>query len=206
MGNNVICFAYYIFSLIIYSSKEVVSLMVSSQQKVSPPPCPVCQQTDQVKRLSVAYESGIEQRFAPPPLPVSKVGMMKSIIVGFFIVFVGSFIILTFATVGGYGTWPQAVQVVLVVIVLAGIVIALVLSLVAFLRIVKGDRQSQQYLPAWDEAMANWDRLYYCKRDDVVFDPQTNKTLSDAAVKSLLAVEKAVPAQQTQTQSAASHQ
>ena len=81
----------------------------------------------------------------------------------------------------------------------------LVLSLIAFLRIVQGDNQTLQYLPAWDEAMENWRRLYYCRRDDVVFDPQTNKTLSDAAVKSMLTVNMSAPAQPAQ-QAAASHQ
>ena len=95
---------------------------------------------------------------APPPMPVSKVGMMKSIVVGLAIVFVGSFIILTFATVGGYGSWPQPLQIVLVALVIAGIVTALVLSFLAFQRVVKGDNQSLQYLPAWDEAMENWRR------------------------------------------------
>ncbi len=155
--------------------------------------------------LQVAYESGAEQRFAPPPMPVSKPGMMKSIVVGFAIVFVGSFIILTFATVGGYGSWPQPVQVVLVVLVIVGIITALILSFLAFQRVVKGDNQTLQYLPAWDEAMENWRRLYYCRRDDVVFDPQTNKILSDAAVKSMLSINMSAAAQPTQ-QAAASHQ
>jgi hypothetical protein len=165
--------------------------MASSQQRISPSPCPVCHQADQVKRLPAAYESGVE-RFAPPPMPVAKVGMMKYITVGFGLVLVGSFIILTWAGVGGYGTWPQPVQIALAVLVLAGIVTALVLSWIAFQRVLKGDLQSQQYLPAWDQAMEHWRRLYYCKRDDVVFDPQTNKTLSDAAVKSLLSVSATV--------------
>jgi hypothetical protein len=178
--------------------------MASSLHKASPP-CPVCQQTDQVLPLQVAYETGVEQRFAPPPMPVSKVGMMKFIIVGFALVFLGSFIILTFATVGGYGSWPQPVQIVLVVLVITGIVTSLVLSLLAFLRVVKGDNQTLQFLPAWDEAMENWRRHYYCKRDDVVFDPQTNKALSDAAVKSMLTVDMSIPAQQIQP-AAASHQ
>jgi len=138
-------------------------------------------------------------------MPVSKVGMMKYILVGFVLVFLGSFIILTFATVGGYGSWPQPVQVVLVVLVIAGIVTTLVLSLVAFLRVVRGDNQTLPYLPAWDEAMENWRRHYYCKRDDVVFDPQTNKALSDAVVKSMLTVNMSVSAQQTQ-KAAATHQ
>ena len=178
--------------------------MASSQHKVSSP-CPVCQQTDQVMPLQAAYETGAEQRFAPPPMPVSKVGMMKSIVVGLAIVFAGSFIILTFATVGGYGSWPQPLQILLAALVIAGIVTALVLSFLAFQRVVKGDNQSLQYLPAWDEAMENWRRHYYCRRDDVVFDPQTNKTLSDAAVKSMLTVNMSTPAQPSQ-QVAASHQ
>ena len=178
--------------------------MASSQHKVSSP-CPICQQTDQTMLLQVAYETGAEQRFAPPPMPVSNVGMMKSILPGFALVFIGSFIILTFATVGGYGSWPQSVQILLAVLVIAGIVTTLILSLVAFLRVVRGDNQSLQYLPAWDEAMENWRRLYYCRRDDVVFDPQTDKTLSDAEVKSMLAVDMSVPAHPTQ-QVAASHQ
>jgi hypothetical protein len=177
--------------------------MTSSKTKVLSP-CPVCQQIDQAMPLQVAYETGAEQRFAPPPMPVAKVGMMKSIVVGFGLVLVGVFIILTFAGVGGYAGWPEPVQITLVVLVLAGIVTALILSFLAFQRIVKGDLTTQQYLPAWDEAMENWRRLAYCKRDDVVYDPQTNKVLEDAAVKSMLTVEKAVPAEQKQP--AASHQ
>ncbi len=177
--------------------------MVSSQHKVLSP-CPVCQQTDQVMPLQVAYESGAEQRFAPPSMPVAKVGMMKSIVVGLAIVFVGSFVIMTFATVGGYGSWPQPVQIILVVLVIAGIITALVLSFLAFQRVVKGDNQTLPFLPAWDEAMEKWRSLSYCRRDDVVFDPQANKAISDAEVKSMLAVNTSAPVQQTQT-SAASH-
>ena len=176
---------------------------MASSQKVSSP-CPVCQQTDQVMPLQVAYETGAEQRFAPPPMPVSKVGMMKSIIVGLAIVFVGSFIILTFATVGGYGTWPQPAQIILAALVIAGIVTALVLSFLAFQRVVKGDNQSLQYLPAWDEAMESWRNLSYCRRDDVVFDPQSSRAIPDAEVKSMLTINTSVPAQSTQ-QAAASH-
>ncbi len=177
--------------------------MATIQHKVSSP-CPVCQQTDQAMPLQVAYETGAEQRFSPPPMPVSKVGMMKSIVVGLAIVFVGVFMIMTFATVGGYNTWPEPVQITLVVLVIAGIITALVLSFLAFQRVVRGDNQTLQYLPAWDEAMEKWRSLSYCRRDDVVFDPQANKTFSDAEVKSMLTVDTSAPVHQTQ-QAAASH-
>jgi len=140
--------------------------------------------------------------------------MMKYIIAGFVLITVGVFFILIWSGVGGYGGWPIAVQIIQVVLTLVAIVAALVLSFVAFLRVVRGDIQSQKYLPAWDQAMENWRRLYYCKRDNVVFDPQTNKVLSDAAVRSLLSVDTALDvatspqqAEQAQTESAqASHQ
>jgi len=147
-------------------------------------------------------------------MPVAKVSMMKYIIAGFVLITVGVFFILIWSGVGGYGGWPIAVQIIQVVLTLVAIVAALVLSFVAFLRVVRGDIQSQKYLPAWDQAMENWRRLYYCKRDNVVFDPQTNKVLSDAAVRSLLSVDTALDvatspqqAEQAQTESAqASHQ
>ena len=180
--------------------------MVSSRQQV--PPCPVCQRTDQVMRLPTAYETGM-QRFAPPPMPVAKVPMMPFILIGFALITLGSFFILIWSGVGGYGGWPTAVQILQVVLTIAGILITLALSLVALLRVVRGDLNSQKLLPAWDEAMEKWRSLYYCKRDDVVFDPQTNKTFTDAALKSLLSLDVAATAHPTQTQTqstAASHQ
>lgn len=187
--------------------------MASSQNRIPPTPCPVCQRTDQIMRLPAAYEAGLT-RFGPPVMPVAKVSMMRSIIIGFALVTVGVFFIFIWSGVGGYAGWPMAVQVIQIVLTLAAIVAALVLSLLAFLRVVRGDLQSQKYLPAWDQAMENWRRLYYCKRDNVVFDPQTNKVLSDAAVRSLLSVDTTLDvatspqqAEQAQTESAqASHQ
>jgi len=76
-----------------------------------------------------------------------------------------------------------------VVLTILAIVAALVLSFVALRRVVAGDMKSQQYLPAYDEAIAKWNSLYYCKRDDVVFDPQTNKTISDAALRDMLTID-----------------
>ncbi len=174
--------------------------MASSQHQV--PLCPVCHKADQVKKLQAAYAAGIE-RFSPPAMPVGKVRMINYIVISFALVTVGVFFILVLSGSGGYGSWPLPIQILQVVITLAAIVAALVLSFIAFQRVVKGDLETQQYLPAWDRAMENWRRLYYCARDNVVFDPQTNKTLTDAALKSLLAVD--VPAAhqaQTQTQSA----
>ncbi len=159
-------------------------------------------------KLQAAYEAGLEH-VAPPDMPVAKVPMMPFIAIGFALITLGVFFILIWSGVGGYGGWPGYVQVLQAVLTIAAIVTALVLSVVAFLRIGRGDLESQKRLPAWDQAMENWRRLYFCKRDNTVFDPQTNKALSDAEVKALLSLEVPATAQQVpgQTQStAASHQ
>jgi len=180
--------------------------MVSSRSQL--PSCPVCQRRDQVMKLQTAYEAGLEH-VAPPPMPVAKVPMTPFIIAGFALVSVGVFFILIWSGVGGYGSWPGYVQVLQAVLTIAAIVTALVLSVIAFLRIGRGDLESQKRLPAWDQAMENWGRLYFCKRNDTAFDPQTNKALSDAEVKALISLDVPAAARQVpdQTQStAASHQ
>ncbi len=151
------------------------------------PPCPVCQRADQVMTLATAYESGIS-RFAPPPMPVGRVPMIKYMVIGMGIVTVGSFFIIVL--LGSVGL-PEVVRIIQVVITLIGIVVALVLSILAFLRVGRADLNSQQLLPSWDRALENWSRLRYCKRDNIVFDSQqaSPKALSDGELSSLLAVE-----------------
>jgi amino acid transporter len=173
-------------SLVLSASKEGVPYMATTAaQQVL---CPVCHQSDQVMKASKAYESGVT-RLAPPVMPVARVGMIRYVIVGFALVTVGVFFILIWSGTNGYGSWPVAVQVIQVVLTILAIVVALVLSLIALLRVVAGDTKTQKYLPAYDEALAKWNSLYYCKRDDVVFDPQTNKTISNAALRDMLTID-----------------
>lgn len=167
--------------------------------------CPICHQADLVKKVPAAYESGVA-RLAPPAMPVAKVGMMQFVTVGFALVAVGVFFILILSGTNGYGSWPTYIQVIQVVLTILAIVTALALSYIALIRVVHGDMKSQKLLPAYDEALENWRRLYYCKREDVVFDPQTNKVVSDATLRSLTSIEDNLHhMEQAQQQTAASH-
>lgn len=177
-------------------------MVTTPSQKVM---CPVCHQADQVKKVPAAYESGVT-RLAPPAMPVAKVSMMKYVIVCFALVGVGAFFILVLSGTNGYGSWPTAVQVVQVVLTILAICAALALSLIALLRVVRGDMNSQKLLPAYDEALEKWNRLYYCKREDVVFDAQTNKTVSDAELQSLISIEDNMHHIEQTQQAAVSHQ
>ncbi len=158
--------------------------MVSTESQK--PVCPVCHQADQVMTLKAAYESGME-RFAPPPMPTARVPMIRTMAIGVGVIALGSFLIIVLLVPTNLPPWAQIIQAVLTVI---AIVVVLALSLLAFLRVVRGDLHSQQLLPAWDNALAIWGRLRYCKRDNVVFDPQqaSYKPLSDEELDSLLSV------------------
>ncbi len=152
------------------------------------PTCPVCHQSDMVMTMQEAYDSGVA-RCAPPDMPTRNVSMMPYIIACG--VLVGIFIFLIIVLIGGLeanfnSTW----MIVLVGLTLISIVSALVMSYMAFQRVVKGDAEATERFPAWDRATAAWNKLRYCKRDDVVFDPEVSKVISNEAVAALRSMEE----------------
>ena len=165
--------------------------MVSSRKQLSP--CPVCSRTDQVKKMQTAYNTH-EVSYAPPPMPESHASMMKYIGVGMVLVGVGAFLTLVLLASNGLDFLPPnvapVVAVIQAVITIAFIIAALTLSFMAIRNIGRGDEEARQRYPLWDQAMANWDRLLYCSRDKVVFDPQTKKVVPEASVKSQLSLDE----------------
>ncbi len=152
------------------------------------PTCPVCHQNDMVMTMQGAYESGV-QRAAPPDMPTRTISMMPYIIACGALV--GIFIFLIIVLIGGLEaslnpTW----MIVLVGLTFLSIVTALVVSYNAFQRVVKGDAEATERFPAWDQAMAAWNKLRYCKRDDVVFDPEISKVVSNEAVAALRSMQE----------------
>lgn len=168
--------------------------MVSSRRQLAP--CPVCSKADQVRKMQTAYEAG-ELHIAPPPMPESHVSMMKYVGVGMVLVGVAAFLVIVMLSSGDF-SWLQ------MILSLVCIVAALVLSFIAIRQIGRGDEEARRHYPAWDQAMANWSRLLYCSRDQVVFDPQSRKVLSDEAVRSLLDMDR-LEGESAQAQVAVSH-
>ncbi len=151
----------------------------------SQPTCPVCHQTDQVKTMQAAYSTGVA-RTAPPDMPTKNVSIIKYITVGVFLIGICVFCIVTL--IGGLeDNLPQIIQFILAVVTLICILTALGISYYAFQRVVSGDNETTLLLPAWDIATAKWRNLYYCSRDNVVFDPATDKVVSDKELNSIRA-------------------
>jgi hypothetical protein len=140
------------------------------------PTCPVCNQSDQVKTMEAAFESGVT-RAAPPDMPTRNVSMMKYILSGG--VAIGICIFLIIVLVGSEANVNIVVQAVLVGLTFICIVTTLVISYMAFQRVVKGDAEATVQFPAWDRAMNVWKSLDYCSRDNLVFNPATNEVLSE---------------------------
>ncbi len=152
------------------------------------PTCPVCHQNDMVMTMEAAYESGVA-RCAPPDMPTKNIAMMPYIIACG--VLVGIFIFLIIVLIGGLEAVLNPLwMVVLVALTFISIVSALVISYTAFQRVVKGDAEATERFPAWDRATAAWNKLRYCKRDDVVFDPEVSKVISNEAVAALRSMEE----------------
>ncbi|HEU5380591.1 MAG TPA: hypothetical protein VFV38_34640 [Ktedonobacteraceae bacterium] len=169
--------------------------------------CPVCHRADQVKKMQAAYNAGA-LHVAPPPMPESHASMMKYICVGMALVGVGAFLTLVLLSANGFDFLPgniaPVVSVIQAVVTILFIVAALLLSFLAIRSIGQGDEEARQRYPIWDEAMANWNRLRFCVRDHVIFDPSTDKVLSDSALKAQLDMD-ALEAQHTPVPVAASH-
>jgi hypothetical protein len=168
------------------------------------PQCPVCHKADQVKKLETAYNEGME-RFAPPPLPVKKVPIMRymatsMILVGFFIFFT-----IVLVGSGSFGQSFNYLELAFVIGTLTSIIIALGLSYYAFTIVVRGDQEASKLYPAWDRAIENWQRLRYCARDNIVFDPQSASAVSDAELASLMLVEEKQEQQIAQQATSAAH-
>jgi hypothetical protein len=137
--------------------------------------CPQCMQGDQVKKISDWVEedssNNVARQFIPPsqpeapsPLPGinSGLGCLGIIFFGavfFFSVQVGSTI----------------------AIIIFGVFFAI--FILAFgAAYIRGRRARQEYMQAvltWQEEIEKWNQLYYCRRDDLVFDPE-NKQSSPA--------------------------
>ena len=177
--------------------------MVSAEAQK--PLCPVCHQADKVKTLQAAYNEGLE-RFAPPPMPGKTVSMVRYMVVSMLIIGICIFFILVLVGSESFGPTFSWAELALVLLTLTAIVTGLILSYVAFTKVVNGDMEAQKRYAAWDHAMQNWNRLRYCARDDVVFDPQTGKTVSQETLSSLLSTEVKEEEQVALSSASAVHQ
>ncbi len=164
--------------------------MVSANSNTQKPLCPVCHQADKVQTLQTAYNTGLEH-FAQPKMPEKTVSMLKYMFSGIIVIGICAFLIIVFvgSETGPFSDAFSIPELILVVVILLAIVAVLILAYVAFTRVSQGDKEAEQYYASLDRAMEHWSRLRYCVRDNVAFDPQTNKTISEEDLATMMAIE-----------------
>lgn len=164
------------------------------------PTCPICHRSDLVKTTQAAYASGVS-RCAPPEMPTRNISMMPYIGAGVVLIGILVFIITAIVVSGGMAASFMGIFLSLAVVCIIGV---LALSFYAFQRVVNGDVETTLQFPAWDRATATWRSLYYCSRDEVVFDPKAEKVVSNEQLAALHASSQRVE-QRTQQSALASH-
>src|SRR5215475_9399263 len=147
----------------------------------SKPTCPVCHRSDLVKTTQAAYTSGVA-RCAPPAMPTRNISMMPYIGSGVILTGILVFLIIVLVASGGMDTRVMAFFLSAAIFCIIGV---LAISFYAFQRVVQGDEETTLRFPAWDSAMATWRSLYYCSRDDVVFNPKANKVITNEQMVAL---------------------
>ena len=152
------------------------------------PLCPVCHKADKVKKLEAAYNEGLE-RFAPPPLPGKTVSVVRYMVSSMILIGLFIFFILVLVGSESFGQGFSFVELALVLGATASIIAALVLSYIAFTKVVRGDQDASKHYAEWDLAMERYKRLLYCSRDNVIFDPQTQRIVSEEELASLMSTE-----------------
>ncbi|TMD44960.1 MAG: hypothetical protein E6I90_08165, partial [Chloroflexi bacterium] len=152
------------------------------------PLCPVCHKADKVKKLEAAYNEGLE-RFAPPPMPGKTVSVVRYMVSSMILIGLFIFFILVLVGSESFGQGFSFVELALVLGATASIIAALVLSYIAFTKVVRGDQDASKHYAEWDLAMERYKRLLYCSRDNVIFDPQTQRIVSEEELASLMSTE-----------------
>ncbi|GAC1449624.1 MAG: hypothetical protein PVSMB4_07940 [Ktedonobacterales bacterium] len=141
--------------------------------------CPVCQRETPVISLAEAAADPRlhgDTRFMPPAQPAEKSYLLWPITFGVAVevVTLAFVIVACGANVFSVGEYFLA---------MAGIMLPIVVSAIAFRRMLIGQRHLEPALLAWDEAMADWAQLAYCASDDIIFDPRVRqRVLSPARV------------------------
>ena len=155
--------------------------MASAENSI--PTCPVCHRSDLVKTTQAAYTSGVV-RCAPPDMPTRNISMIPYI--GACVVLIGIlvFLIIVLVASGGMAASFMGIFLSATIVCIIGV---LAISFYAFQRVVQGDAETTLRFPAWDSAMATWRSLYYCSRDDVVFDPKACKVVTNEQLAALRA-------------------
>lgn len=174
--------------------------------------CPQCGKDDKIQKVSAVYSGGfsiavnnsplvaygveqraittitpLAQRLAPPAKPkltgcaaTSPVAIFIVAAVLSLVLFCVLFPSLAWESSGNSGWVVNCIFPVLILIVMMAIGIPIGIYSV------KKQRELQPQIAMWEKAIQKWGEIYYCWRDDSLFDPETGKCVSSYRMSELL--------------------
>ena len=152
--------------------------------------CPKCRKDDMIQKVSSIYSSGIasgttygisqtalSRQLAPPDKP-SVPGSTSAILASIALVWValscGGCALL--GAVEGGGLTGDAPGFLLIALLAGGVGVAMLTSTNSNTR--RNTAKVAAEMPRWEKAMHRWNDLYYCARDDGVFNSTENEFVS----------------------------
>ncbi|GAC1301942.1 MAG: hypothetical protein NVSMB27_42130 [Ktedonobacteraceae bacterium] len=149
--------------------------------------CPICHQTASLKRVASLYETARYRgnaRFAPPTAPRERSFLTQPITWGVVIETITLLAVMVICASNSFSMIAYFLAVL-------GICLPLVLSAVAFRRMLIHEKRQMPVMRAWEESMITWNQLRYCPTDDCIFDPTALTPPTSAATDVCIAVEPA---------------
>jgi hypothetical protein len=124
---------------------------------------------------TMPVSSGLSQRLKPPAYPGDKEPQVSG----------GCGLVIL--AVGGIGGWLVTVEASTGIQILAGLIgIAALTFTYTHFMYEPEVKEYHRLRSMWQRARPIWDRLYYCSRDDCVFDPETGEYRNSAQINDLL--------------------
>ncbi len=151
--------------------------------------CPKCEKDDQIQKVSSLVTSGISttnyknsfgnietassqtrlsSRLSPPAKPVHKPNLLNNVLL-----FIGIYLI---GTVIDFLSQSN---------IFGGLSLIVGLGFIIWISVTPSNKH-KTLLSEWERKIDNWNELYYCYRDDCVFDPRNGKTASASNLERLL--------------------
>jgi len=128
--------------------------------------------------------SSLAQSLSLPRKPDSSVGVGPMVVGATFALAPMFLILWLLSLVNAYLRTTDTVTIVAGIAAIVSMVVGLLLWHARYMPAKRRGVASSQ--ARWDARFKTWSRLYYCKRDDIVFDPGTGATSPPNAMSSLL--------------------
>ena len=175
--------------------------------------CPECGKDDMVHKVSAIYDSGfvtvqnnsplvpygvvdrtltnitpLAQKLAPPPKPtlsgfatISPVVILIIALVIGLVLFCVLFPSVAWGSGGSGGSGAEYIFECLIFILMMAII-----GIPWGIYVAKKQKELQPQIAMWEKAISKWQQLYYCSRNDCVFNPDTGKSVPPNRISALI--------------------